>query len=117
MRHSTARRQPVSAAQRGQIVQRILIDNWTSAQAAAAFTVSQRLVEIWVADYRRHGMASLRHVPRRTVAAEIVHLRLLAPLEATLHRAAAGLRGFLGPHRHPEPSLLRSSIDERSGGS
>lgn len=106
----------MSAAQRGQIVQRILVDNWTSAQAAAAFTVSPRLVEIWVADYRRHGMASLRHVPRRTVAAEIVRLRFLAPLETILHRAAAGLREFFAPHRRPAPAPLHGSIDERSGG-
>ncbi|MGE5269216.1 MAG: helix-turn-helix domain-containing protein [Thiohalocapsa sp.] len=48
------------AATRGRIVQRVLVDGWTPAQAAAAFGVGERSVVRWVAAYRRRGMASLR---------------------------------------------------------
>ena len=44
-----------TAAQRGQIVQRVLVDGWSAAQAAAAFGVSEWRVVQWVAAYRRHG--------------------------------------------------------------
>jgi transposase len=50
----------VSPAQRGQIIQRILVDGWTSARAADAFEVEEWRVSGWVAAYRRDGMASLR---------------------------------------------------------
>ena len=50
----------VSAAQRGQIIQHVLVDGWTPAQTAAAYRIAERHVEQWVEAYRRHGMASLR---------------------------------------------------------
>jgi hypothetical protein len=49
----------VAAARRGLIVQRVLVDGWSPAQAAAAFDVGERQVARWVAHYRRRGMASL----------------------------------------------------------
>lgn len=49
-----------AAAQRRQIIQRVLVDGWSVAQAAAAFGLQERLVSRWLADYRRRGMASLR---------------------------------------------------------
>jgi Helix-turn-helix domain len=50
----------VAPARRGRIVQRVLVDGWSAAQAAAAFGLSERRVARWVAAYRRRGMASLR---------------------------------------------------------
>jgi transposase len=50
----------MTTAERGQIVQRVLVDGWSAAQAAATFRVGERQVMRWVAAYRRHGMASLR---------------------------------------------------------
>jgi transposase-like protein len=113
MRHSSSGRHAIAAARRGQIVQRVIVDGWTTARTAAAFDMPRRLVEIWVADYRRHGMASLRRVPRRTVAAEIVELRLLRPVAAMLH----GLRRLFARRRRPAPISLRGSNDDRRGGS
>ena len=63
-----------TAAQRGQIVQRVLVDGWSAAQAAAAFGVSEWRVVQWVAAYRRHGMASLRD----ETAAELIDRAVLA---------------------------------------
>ena len=50
----------IAAATRGLIVQRLIVDGWSAAQAAEAFGVSERQVTRWVAAYRRQGMASLR---------------------------------------------------------
>jgi transposase-like protein len=50
----------LTAARRGQIVQRVVLDGWSPAQAAAAFGVGERQVARWVAAFRRRGMASLR---------------------------------------------------------
>jgi transposase-like protein len=47
-------------AQRGQIIQLVLVDGWTPAQAAAAYGIAERHVVRWVVGYRRRGMASLR---------------------------------------------------------
>ena len=50
----------IAAATRGLIVQRLIVDGWSAAEAAASFGVSEQQVERWVTAYRRHGMASLR---------------------------------------------------------
>jgi transposase len=60
-----------TAANRARIVQRILVEGWTTAQAAEFFGVPKRVVEVWVADFRKNGMASLRREPNGTIAAEI----------------------------------------------
>jgi transposase-like protein len=117
MRHSTKGRQAISAARRGQIVQRVIVDGWTNARAAAAFDLPQRLVEVWVADYRRRGMASLRHAPRRSVAAEIIALRLLRPVAALLHRTRQSWRRLVVHRRQAEPAPLRGRSDDRRDGS
>lgn len=105
----------LTPAQRGHIVQRIIVDGWTGAETAAAFGVPERLVKAWVADYRRHGMASLHHVPGKTVAAELVKLRLLQPVRTVLHRISNGLRGPFARERSGRPSPLRRSSDDRGG--
>jgi leucine-zipper of insertion element IS481 len=109
---------PLSAAQRGQVVQRIIVDKWTTADAAAVAGVPERLVAAWVADYRRNGMASLRRPSRRTVAAEIVQSRLLRPARFVLRGVAIGMSWLFAWERRPvSPSPIRRSQDDRRGGS
>ena len=117
MKHSSNRRRDISQARRGQIVQRVIVDGWTIARAAAAFDTPPRLVEIWVAAYRRHGMASLRRAPRRTIAAERLELWLLRPIAAMLRRVSVGLRRLFGARRHAMPASMRAFKDDRRGGS
>jgi len=103
------RRATISAAQRGQIVQRVIVDGWTSVEVAAAFGVPRRLVDVWVADFRRHGMASLRQDHGETVAAEMIQLTIWRPLRAMLRRLAVGLRGSLAAEPFVRPLPLRQS--------
>ncbi|HEY3912813.1 MAG TPA: helix-turn-helix domain-containing protein [Stellaceae bacterium] len=104
-------------AQRGQIVQRVIVEGWTSAEAAAVFGVRERLVAAWVADYRRYGMASLRDRPGKSVAAEVVRLRLVHPVRAGLRGISSAARFLVGYERPAAPSPLRRSQDDRGGGS
>ena len=67
-----AKCQRISIAQKAQIIQRVLVDGWTTPKAAATFGFPEQLIGHWVADYRRHGMASLRYEPSKTLAAEFV---------------------------------------------
>jgi transposase-like protein len=117
MKRSAKRRHAIGAAQRGQIVQRVIVDGWTIARTAAQFEVPPRLVKIWVADYRRYGMSSLRRAPRRTVAAEIVTLLLLRPLASLLRCLSYGRPRFFAGRRHPEVPPVLGSMDDRRGGS
>jgi transposase-like protein len=104
----------LTTAQRGQIVQRVIVEGWTTADAAAAAGVPERLVAAWVADYRRHGMASLRHRPGKSVAAEIVQLRLLLPVCLALRGIAATLfRLRAGGGRTAPPAPIRGRPDDR----
>ena len=77
----------VTAAERGQIVQRILVDGWTSADAARVFGVGEREVVRWLAAYRRRGMASLRD----DSAAKPAPRRWFARLRTLLARARVAL--------------------------
>jgi hypothetical protein len=103
----------LTIAQRGQIVQRVLVEGWTTADAAAVAGVPERLVAAWVADYRRHGMASLRHRPGKSVAAEIVQLRLLLPVCLALRGIAAFFRLRAGGARAAPPAPIRGLPDDR----
>jgi hypothetical protein len=96
-------------------VQRVLVDGWTSAKAAATFDVSERLVDIWVAEYRRHGMTSLRRAPSRTVIPEILQLAVSRPIRGAARRIASSLRRLLVRERLPQPLPLRRSNDDRLG--
>ena len=102
----------IAAAQRGQIIQRVLVDGWSTAQAAAAFGLQERRVARWVADYRRHGMASLRE----DEAAERVHLRWLRRLYSAVSRCIGGLRRGFGLVEPASCVVLRRTGDERGGG-
>jgi Helix-turn-helix domain len=118
MKHSSTGRHAIGAVRRGQIIQRVIVDGWTAARAAAAFDLPPRLVRMWVADYRRHGMSSLRRVPRRTVAAEIVTLQLLRPVAGFLRRMSRGrFRPFTGGRRRLDPAPVHEPRDDRRGGS
>jgi Homeodomain-like domain len=117
MKNRSAQSVALTPARRGHIVQRILVDGWTSAEAAAAIGVPERLVDAWVADYCRHGMASLRDVPRKTVAAEILRLWLGRPVRAVSRATSNGLRRLFVHEPPPSPSPLRRSTDDRHGGS
>lgn len=112
MKRPVSRPRTITVAQRGQIVQRVIVDGWTSAKAAATFGVPQRLVDAWVADFRQHGMASLRHRPGMTVAAEIVQLTVSRPARSLLRKISGGVRRLFAVAApvHPVP-LRRSNKD------
>jgi transposase-like protein len=116
MKQASNGRGAISATRRGQIVQRVIVDGWTIARAAAAFDTPPRLVQIWVAAYRRHGMASLRRAPRRTVAAERLELWLLRPMATIWRRIASGSRRLFVPSRQTPPASMRAFKDDHRGG-
>jgi hypothetical protein len=99
------------------VVQRVIVDGWTVAAAAAAAGLPERLVGAWVTDFRRHGMASLRHRPGKTAAADYLHRRFLRPVRIGLRGAANGLRWLIALERPVPPAPIRQSRDDRLGGS
>jgi transposase-like protein len=109
-------RQPhtLTPAQRGQIVQRVIVDGWSTAAAAHAADMPERLVAAWVVDFRRHGMASLHRKPGKTVAAR---LRILHSSRRVVLTIAFGLRWLFLSDRPLPPSAARRSQDDRRGGS
>jgi transposase-like protein len=117
MKSNAAIRSSFTPAQRGQIVQRIIVDGWTYGQAAAAFGVREGLVAAWVAEYRRYGMASLRDHPGKTTAAELVRVRLVRPVRSLCRGLSSGLRSLLACESPVAPSPLRRRHDDRTGGS
>lgn len=109
MKNTELRRRTISVAQRGQIVQRVIVDGWTSAEVAAAFGVPRGIVEVWVTDFRRHGMSSLRQDPGRTIAAEMVRFTVWRPVRAMWRKVLIGLCGSLAPAPLVQPLPLRHS--------
>ncbi|TMJ61147.1 MAG: helix-turn-helix domain-containing protein [Alphaproteobacteria bacterium] len=102
----------IAAAQRGQIVQRVLVDGWSTAQAAATFGLQERRVARWVADYRRDGMASLREDD----AGELLWQRWIRRLRGAVARCYGGVRRGFGLVE-PAPCIeLRRTGDKRGGG-
>ena len=87
----------IAAVRRGQIIQRILVDGWSPAEAAAFFGVEERQVVQWVAAYRRDGMASLRG----DLASERAPSRWARRLRVMMTRIFTGRRGGDG---HPGPA-------------
>ena len=108
MKKTELRRRTISVAQRGQIVQRVLVDGWTSVEVAAAFGVEKRIVEVWVTDFRRHGMASLRQDPGRSIAAEMIRFVVWRPIRAMWRKLVSGY-GSLAPETLVQPLPLRHS--------
>ena len=60
MHNNSIKKRDLAAAQRGLIIQRVLVDGWSPAEAGKPFGVDERQVAWWIAAYQRHGMASLR---------------------------------------------------------
>ena len=112
MKNTELRRRTLSVAQRGQIVQRVIVDGWTSAEVATAFRVPRRVVEVWVADFRRHGMASLRQEPGGTIAAEMIRFTVWRPVRAIWRKLLIGLSGSLTPEPLVQPLPLRHSNND-----
>jgi transposase-like protein len=117
MKSSSSQSRTLSPAQRGQVVQRVLVDGWTVADAAGAAGVSERTVALWVSDYRRHGMTSLRHRSGGIAAAEYLNRQLLRPARLVFRGAAYGVRWLFAAERGASPSPIRRSHDDRRGGS
>jgi transposase-like protein len=105
----------MTMARRALIVQRVLVDGWTSTKAASAFGVSKRLVDVWVADYRRHGMMSLRRSAGERLVSEIVQVTISQPIRGLAGRIAAAVRRLLSPNRVPDLLALRRSNEELGG--
>ena len=104
----SAKGREIAAAQRGQIIQLVLVDGWSAAQAAETFDLQERQVARWVADYRRHGMASLRE----DYATESLQHRWLRALRGWLLRCFGGFRRVVG-RSEPAPCIvLRRTGDD-----
>ena len=106
------KRRAITAAQRGQIVQRVIVDGWSTAEVAVAFEVEERLVAAWVAAYRRDGMASLRHTPSTNFAGAGAGHWLWRRLRDRLRRIGSRL---FPAHPPAAPAPLRFSKDDRRG--
>lgn len=102
----------VPAAQRGYIIQRVLVEGWTVRQAAESLGVTERRVNAWIADYRRNGMASLRD---DEAYIERLHRRVWRRCFAAFQRSWAVF--VLRPQRREAASfvVLRRTDDGRSG--
>ena len=106
----------ITVPRRALIIQRVLVDGWTSAEVAATFGVSERQVNAWVADYRRHGMASLHQEAGETLTAKIIRQTVSRPVREAAFRMASVLRRLLATEPPPQPLPPRRSKDDRIGG-
>ena len=111
MNIASVERRTITVARRVLIVQRVLVDGWTNAEAAAAFGISERQVEIWLANFRRSGMTSLRRAPGK--ATPIAPLTILRPVRGIALRIARLFRRLLLRERLAEPLPLRRFNDDR----
>jgi transposase len=105
----------MTVARRAIIVQRVLVDEWTSAEAAAAFGVSERQVDLWVADFQRSGMTSLRRASGRTFAVEILYRAIGCPIRGAARWSMSSLRRVFAHERLPQPLPLRRLNDDGRG--
>jgi len=103
------RRCTMPPAQRGQIVQRILVDGWSAAEAARQFGIGEREVARWVAAYRRDGMASLRD----DTAVERAPRRWLRRFRLLSTQLMAGIEGRSGEGDTAPCIELPRRADER----
>jgi transposase-like protein len=110
MRNVLSTKQTITVAERAHIIQRVLVDGWTIAQAANSHGLPKRVVEVWVADFRKNGMSSLRHQPGQTIAAEILRV-----LSTVLRRLGIGLRRSFAGEPVVQPLPLRRSNQDGPG--
>ena len=108
MSKARATQRPIAAARRGQIIQRVLVDGWPPARAAAVFGLEERVVQLWVRRYRRRGMESLREDPATAD-------QLLRPVLRRIYAAVARLLGrpLFGRTKPAECVALRRTGDRR----
>jgi hypothetical protein len=98
----------IAAVKRGQIIQRVLVDRWSPAMAAAFFELPERRITRWVNDYKRRGMASLRDDD----TGERVVQRWVRGLTGAISRCYVGLRrGFGLVEPAPSCVVLRRTED------
>jgi hypothetical protein len=114
-RHSSQSRM-LTAAQRGAIVQRVIVDGWTAAETAAAAGLPERLVADWVADFRRRGMVSLRSRPSKTAMTGSLGHSLAHPSGVIWRRLISALRWLFALEPRAAASPIRQSRDDRRGG-
>jgi len=98
----------IAAVKRAQIIQRVLVDGWSPAMAAAVFELPERRIARWVNEYKRRGMASLRDDGR---GERILH-RWVRGLIGAVSRCYAGLRRGFGLVE-PAPCVVLRRTDER----
>ena len=97
MQTNSGQKRDLAAATRGLIVQRVLVEGRTPAEAGAPFGVDGRTVAHWVACYKLHGMAALRgqdavgSAPRRWIR------RGLARIGAWVRGGGAARRSVMWP--------------------
>jgi hypothetical protein len=99
----------IGAAERGLIIQRILIDGWAPAEAAQSSGITERRVKRWLADFRRQGMASLRD----DLTAETPPRRWVAWARAYMTRLAGAIRRSIVPSAAAPCIVLRHSSTRR----
>jgi hypothetical protein len=112
MNTASARRRTITVARRALIVQRVLVDGWTSAEAARVLGVSERQIDVWVADFRRSGMTSLRRTPGKTIVGEFVRI-ILWPVRGIASGLISALRRRSRREGLPEPLPLQRLNDDR----
>ena len=101
----SAKGRNVTAAARGLVIQRVLVDRWSPARAAAAFGLGERQVAQWVAAYRRRGMESLRD---RSGSGDWAPRRWVSRLQAMIEQRVAP--SVAADQRQPTPfTRLRHS--------
>jgi len=115
MNTASVQRRTMTVARRALIVQRVLVDEWTSAEAAAAFGISERQVDVWVADFRRSGMMSLRRTPGKTIVSDLVHLAISRTVRGITFRITSAYRRLSRGQRFPQPLPLQRFNDDRRG--
>jgi hypothetical protein len=99
----------VSPAQRGQIIQRVLVEGWSPGQAGAALGIAERQVVHWITAYRRFGMASLRD----DAAVEYLPAGSLRRLRTSIARWLAALQRGFGTDLAADCVELRRHRDDR----
>lgn len=100
-KNGSARACPLGPAERGRIVQKIMVEGWTAAEAAAGLEVDERVVQRWVEDYRRRGMASLRESRAPGFSLLFLFARLRERVFASLRRE---------PRKPPPPVAIPPSL-------
>ena len=108
MDSNPAMNRPITAAQRAQLIQRVLVDGWSAAQVAKSCGFEERQIARWVADYRRRGMASLRS----EIASERLYRRAIARMRTTLFQSFGVIWRGVAP---PTYLVLPNGRDDKRG--